>query len=285
MGVTHTCSRALVGVQTLTKSRSFIAALMCLVAIPASAASLSLSWWEENPWADPDRGFNWYPDPREELPPEKAKPEEKKPKTIYEMTTLEEVKKELERLKGEAVINPTEKNVLSFLRAQNYVMDKASLFADVSRRVVWANPDVNYAARSPTASFARDKEKERTDVKRNENLKALAETHAIVFFARSDCDFCHDQAPVMRAFGTRTGIPILAISLDGKPIPYFPEAKPDNGIAMMASGGNGIQIVPAIFLVDRKTQQMTPLGTGVIAAEDLAERIRVVTTTTPGQEF
>ena len=122
---------------------------MCLVAIPASAASSSLSWWEENPWADPDRGFNWYPDPREELPPEKAKPEEKKPKTIYEMTTLEEVKKELERLKGEAVINPTEKNVLSFLRAQNYVMDKASLFADVSRRVVWANPDVNYAARSP----------------------------------------------------------------------------------------------------------------------------------------
>ena len=92
---------------------------MCLVAIPASAASSSLSWWEENPWADPDRGFNWYPDPREELPPEKAKPEEKKPKTIYEMTTLEEVKKELERLKGEAVINPTEKNVLSFLRAQN----------------------------------------------------------------------------------------------------------------------------------------------------------------------
>lgn len=269
----------------MIKRRLFIAALSCFLAIPNLAAPLSQPWWEENPWSDPDRGFHWYPDPKEDIPPEKIKPEEKKPKTIYEMTTLEEVKKELERLKGEAVINPTEKNVLTFLRAQNYVMDKASMFADVSRRVVWANPDVNYAARSPTANFARDKAKGRTDVKRNENLKALAETHALVFFARSDCDFCHDQAPVMRAFGQRTGIPILTISLDGKPIPGFPDAKPDNGIAMMASGGNGIQIVPAIFLVDRKTQQMTPLGTGVIAAEDLAERIRVVTTTTPGQEF
>ena len=53
----------------------------------------------------------------------------------------------------------------------------------------------------------------------------------------------------------------------------------------MASGGNGIQTVPALFLVDRKTQQMIPLGVGVMAADDLSERIRVLTTTTPGQEF
>ena len=100
MGVIHTCSRAPVGVPTLTKFRFFVAALIGLVAIPASAASLSQPWWEENPWADPDRGFHWYPDPKEELPPEKAKPEEEKPKTIYEMTTLEEVKKELALLMG-----------------------------------------------------------------------------------------------------------------------------------------------------------------------------------------
>lgn len=274
----------------MTRVKQALAAIGCLLAFCAQAQAYTQSgagniWWEESPWIDPDRGFNWYPDPREEIkPPEKKKPEEK-PKTIYEMTTLDEIKKELERLKGAAVVNPTEKNVLAFLKAQNFVMDKSSMFADVSRRVVWANPEVNYSARSPTVNFARDKEKSRTETKRSENLRALSETHGILFFARSDCDFCHDQAPVLKAFSKSSGMPVLTVTLDGKPIPMFPDAKPDNGISMLASNGNGIQIVPAIFLIDRKTQQMIPLGTGVVAGEELAERIRVLTTTKPGQEF
>ena len=243
------------------------------------------SWWDDTPWAQPDRGFNWYPDPAAAKPEKKSEKPEQKPKTIYEMTTLEEIQKELARLKGEAVVNPSEQNVLNFLRAQNYVMDKASLFADVSRRVVWANPEVNYAARSPVANFSRDMQKNRVDLKREQNLKALSETHGILFFARSDCDFCHDQAPVLKAFSAKTGVPILTISLDGRPIPMFPDAKPDNGISMLASGGNGIATVPAIFLIDRKTQQTIPLATGVVAGEELAERIRVITTTKPGEEF
>lgn len=272
----------------MRKATILLAAVSCLFAFSAQAATSDgkpVSWWEETPWADPDRGFNWYPDPKEEIRQQEKKKAEEKPKTIYEMTTLDEIKKELDRLKGEAVVNPTEKNVLAFLKAQNFVMDKASMFADVSRRVVWANPEVNYSARSPTVNFARDRAKSRTDAKRDENLKNLAETHGILFFARSDCDFCHDEAPILKAFSLKTGMPVLTVSLDGKAIPMFPDAKPDNGISMLASNGNGIQTVPAMFLIDRKTQQMIPLGTGVIASEELAERIRVMTMTTPGQEF
>lgn len=272
----------------MRRASILLAAVSCLFAFAVHAApndSRPASWWDENPWADPDRGFNWYPDPKEEIKPQEKKKAEEKPKTIYEMTSLDEIKKELDRLKGEAVVNPTEKNVLAFLKAQNFVMDKASMFADVSRRVVWANPEVNYSARSPTVNFARDRAKSRTDTKRDENLKSLSETHGILFFARSDCDFCHDEAPILKAFSIKTGMPVLTVSLDGKPIPMFPDAKPDNGISMIASSGNGIQTVPAVFLIDRKTQKMIPLGTGVIASEELAERIRVLTMTTPGQEF
>jgi conjugal transfer pilus assembly protein TraF len=269
----------------LRNFKYFLAAIGCLVAFGASATSPA-TWWNDNPWADPDRGFNWYPpDPVDEVKPEEKKPPEEKPITIYQMTKMEDIKKELDRLKNEAVINPSEKNVLIFLQANNWMMDKASLFADTARRVVWGNPDVNYAARSPTANFALTKVNDRMQVKRQEVLKNLSETHGILFFARSDCAFCHDMAPVLKSFSQNTGLPILAVSLDGRPIPMFPDAKPDNGIAMMASGGNGIQTVPALFLVDRKTQQMIPLGVGVMAADDLSERIRVLTTTTPGQEF
>ncbi len=263
--------------------KTILVAFGCLLAFGASANQTD-TWWDESPWADPERGFNWYPDPKDLVKPEEKKPEEK-PKTIYEMTTLEEVQKELARIKGVAVVNPTEANVLEFLRAQNFVMDKASKFADVSRRVVWANPDVNYAARSSVANFSRSNDRDRMDKKRDNVLKGVAETHGILFFARSDCPYCHDQAPVLKAFSKASGIPILTVSLDGRPIPMFPDAKPDNGISMMASNGNGIQTVPAMFLIDRKTQQMIPIGTGVVAGDELAERIRVLTSTTPGSEF
>lgn len=43
--------------------------------------------------------------------------------------------------------------------------------------------------------------------------------------------------------------------------------------------------MPALYLIDRKTQKVTPLGTGVVAGEELAERIRVMTMTKPGEEF
>ena len=101
------------------------------------------------------------------------------------MTTLEEIKKELERIKGVAVVNPTKENVLEFLRAQNFVMDKSAVFADVSRRVAWANPDVNYSSRSPVASFARGNERDRINAKRSQLLNDLSKTHALLYFARS----------------------------------------------------------------------------------------------------
>lgn len=274
----------------MRNSQQILFAVGCLLSAAAYAntsdiPSTEKSWWDDTPWNQPDRGFNWYPDPREEKKEQKTSKPEEKPQTIYEMTKLEDIQKELVRIKGEAVVNPTEKNVLAFLKAQNWVMDKASLFADVSRRVVWATPEVNYAARSPVANFARDKAKARTDTQREQNLKSLAETHALLFFARSDCDFCHDQAPILKGFSARSGMPILAISLDGKPIPVFPDAKPDNGISMLASGGNGVQVVPAVYLIERRTQRMIPVGTGVMASEEIAERIRVLTVTKPGEEF
>jgi len=244
------------------------------------------TWWDKSPWEEPDRGFNWYPDPLDPKPQQKKEPDPPtKPKTIYEMTSLEEIKKELERIKGDAVVNPTEEKVLAFLRAQNWVMDKASLFADVSRRAVWRNPDVNYAARSPVANFAVQNARQRQIQERKDTLKELAATHGILYFARSDCNFCKDQSPVLKAFSLSTGMPVLTISLDGGPISMFPDAKKDNGISLLASQGNGIQTVPAVFLVNRTTKEMTPLGTGVIASDDIAERIRVITKTTPGQEF
>lgn len=263
-----------------------------LIAIPALAALLisqaavavsdtasSKSWWDDTPWQNPDRGFNWYPP---DAPPKKT---EAKPKSIKDMKTMEALQKELARLKDLAIMQPTPSNVRDYLEAQTYVMDKSSVFADVARRVVWATPSVDYNNRSPTATFAQLSKK---DIRRDAQQQTLAELsrdYGLMFFFRSDCPYCHQQAPVLRLLERQYGMPVLGVSMDGGTLPQFPDARRDNGISMTVSNGQGIQMVPALFLVHRETRQAVPIGSGALAIDDIVERIRVLTRTQPGQEF
>lgn len=81
------------------------------------------------------------------------------------------------------------------------------------------------------------------------------------------------------------GIQVMAISLDGGPIPMFPDAKRDDGICQMLTGGAGVPTVPAIFLVNRDPRKRSRLVRVWMPGEELAERVRILTKTKPGQEF
>lgn len=239
------------------------------------------SWWDDTPWKDPERGFNWYP-PDQPKPQKDAKA---KPKSIKEMTTLEEIQKELTRLKDLAVLQPTQANVLAFLDAQQWTMDKSSIFADVARRTVWQNPQVDYNNRSPVANFALTAKRDMRRQEQAQTLAELASDYGLMFFFRSDCAYCHQQAPVLRMLEARYSLPVMAVSLDGGGIEHFPDARRDNGISMMVSGGQGIQHVPSLYLVQRESKAAIPIGSGVLAMDEIVERIRVLTRTKPGQEF
>lgn len=253
--------------------------------VSAFATSPSTTWWDSNPWGNENRGFHWYPDPIlpevQKEPPRAPSP----PPSYREMKTLEDVRKEIERLKNIAILDPTEENVLTWLEANNWVMDKSSVFADTARRVAWANPHVDYNNRQTTVNTALSDYRSARREDFRKNIADLAENHGIFFFYRSDCRFCHQQAPILKLLEAQYGIKVMAISMDGGPIPNFADAVPDNGISYVVSGGQGVSTVPAIFLVKRDTRESVPIGTGIIAADDIVERIWILTQTQPGDEF
>jgi hypothetical protein len=65
----------------------------------------------------------------------------------------------------------------------------------------------------------------------------------------------------------------------------FPTARPDNGISRFVTNGEGIRTVPALFLVSNVDKSVTPVGAGALAGDEIVERIRVLTTTKPGDEM
>jgi conjugal transfer pilus assembly protein TraF len=260
-------------------------------ATPASDAKPAQNWWNQDVWADPDRGFNWYPPdrpkPRQQpraTPEPKPQPEARRP-SIRELRDFDAVDAELKRLRAQAVFDPTQKNVLEYLQAQEYVISRGSFFADVARRVTWQNPEVDANSKHSIATYSATSKRERTTEQREKTLAELSRDHGLLFFYRSDCPYCHDMAPVLRAFSDQIGMQVLAVSMDGGPMPQFPNARRDNGVSRMVTQGEGIRRVPALYLVSNDTKTVQLVGTGALARDEIAERIRVLTRTRPGEEM
>ena len=131
-----------------------IVALTCVLGMPVGAQAQIqrtedveiVPWWDRSIWENPERSYPWYP-------PERAMPSPAEPsqsttvperrKGLRELTSTKEIREELDRLRDQAVINPTKENVKTYLEAQQYVMDKGSVFADVARRVVWETAELD----------------------------------------------------------------------------------------------------------------------------------------------
>jgi len=249
----------------------------------ASEPAGGAPWWERSIWENPERAYQWYP-PEAIAPPvapapASALPEPRKP--IRELATTREIREALEHLKDEAVINPTRASVRAYLEAQQYVMEKGSAFADMARRVVWETAELDYSLRRPTNARAIQRFTAERREARERAIARLAAGNGLFFFFRGDCPYCHELAPILRTLQDVHGIEIFPVSLDGGVLPEFPQAYPDNGISRVLE----VTQVPALFLSSKTERRVQPIGYGVIGAEEILERMYVLTQLRPGEDF
>ena len=274
--------------------RSTVLSLVFAVtAFHAAAQSSSGSWWDERPWNHPDRGFNWYPPDQPPSPPKVKSAEEpasspkgeRAARKLEEIRSLAELKDEVAWRKEHAIMNPSRESLRAYLEAQKFSMDKSAYFADVWRRTIWQSPDLDYNAKFPTTNSVAIADRPVKQAQRQATLAELGKDYGLVFFFRSDCRYCEMQAPVLKLFAQSFKMSVLAVSMDGGAIAQFPEAKLDNGISRVVSGGEGVNTVPALYLVSRDKKRVMAVGVGVLAADEIAERIRVLAGTQPGEEL
>ena len=151
----------------------------------------------------------------------------------------------------------------------------------VWRRVVWQNPELDYAQRHPSNNTAARIHQEGREAGVDAQLAALAKDHGLIFFFRSDCPYCHAMAPTVRMLAQKYGIEVLGVSIDGVGLPDFPS--PRDGRAHAAAWG--VERVPALFIGSRKTGERAPVGFGVMSFTEIANRLFVLTGTKPGENF
>ena len=233
-------------------------------------------------WSDTWRGWHFYEDPALEQDQKPALPVPAKsipssslavPAKAPELVEFERLQKTLEDTRNIAIMRPTEANVRRYMELESQVVARASYFADVAQRVAWATPELDPTLQGRPVNAKALEVFEQTElVDRSRAIADLGQNHVLFFFYRSDCPYCHAFAPTLEAFQARHGIQVVAISVDGGPMPGFPNARQDNGIATTLK----VNQVPAVFLAQPFTGKITPIGFGVLSESQLLERIAVV---------
>lgn len=223
------------------------------------------------------QGWHWYFNPLEENPEPPVIEQPKEPLVELKaepdpLQELEAIQVELKMRRAQAVLNPTPDNIVRYIKYQKeMVLDKASYFAEQYRRLVWMIPELNYQLQRPVNHSAKQLWSQQQDFKVDEALKQLSQQWGVFFFFRSDCPYCHKFAPMVQLLKEQYGFTVMAVSLDGKPIPGFPNPMIDQG--QFSHINQGQSVVPALVAVDPKTGRVQPISYGLVSLEGLKQRL------------
>ena len=237
-------------------------------------------------FTDKQRGWFWYevqPEPvlkrKPEPEPRKAAPSlpaiaETQPKPITpaepEPLTSAWLRKNMETYLNKAIDEPSHENVAAFYYLQRVMMDKAERFTNAARYVVMSDPQLDETVRRPVATYAANEANHQASLMADRALKDIAGLAGILFFFRSDCPYCHVQAPILSMLEKTYGFKIYPVSLDEQAMPngLFGNFKLDQGQAAFLR----VEQTPALFLM-KPPRQIVPLSQGALSLEELTCRI------------
>ena len=92
------------------------------------------------------------------------------------------------------------------------------------------------------------------------------------------------SARCLRAFAKRHDLDVLAVSITGEALEGWPEAVAGQRPRRPARA-RWSSPVPALVLYDTATKRVLPVGFGVLAEDQMAERIFALTALEPGHDY
>ena len=268
--------------RTVTRA---VAAIGIWAALGASAAGGEWRSWCADEGSGASLGWHFYCD-RQEGNEEQVLPQAPPPSVGDERSATEriqEMRRALEEARAEAILNPTRENVTAYLWLQQETLQRAAAFSDAFRRTVWATPELDYTLRRPVGALAKQVWSDGRRQARDAALARLGERYGLIYLGHAGCAGCKVFGPLLRAFAQRHNLDVLAVSLTGEALEGWPEAVADQGRAARLGLGNAP--VPALVLFDTNTKRVLPVGFGVMAEDQMADRIFALTSLEPGHDY
>lgn len=196
---------------------------------------------------------------------------------------LEAITGELRELKARAILEPTAPNITAYIRFQREQLDRASLFSDVWQRAIWQDPSLDYTLERPVGTLAKRAWSDARHAERDDVMRKLSQRYGLFYFFAASCGACEVMSPIVRSVAQTWRIELRAISTDGGPSKHFERYTVETN--QRARLGLEPRITPAVVLWDSRALRAIPIGYGVMSADELQDRIYLLTTKEPGRDY
>lgn len=210
----------------------------------------------------------------------KAKPQVPPPNAVSQ---LDAITAELRELKARAILEPTNENVTAYVRFQRAQLDRASLFSDVWQRAIWQDPDLDYTLQRPVSTLGKRQWQDARTSERNNVMQNLGRRYGLFYFFAQSCGACEVMSPIVQSVAGTWSITVRAISTDGGPSRHFRNYTVET--TQRSKMGLEPKITPAVVLWDAELRRAIPIGYGVMSADELLDRIYLLTTKEAGRDY
>ncbi|RZI47517.1 conjugal transfer protein TraF [Rickettsiales endosymbiont of Peranema trichophorum] len=221
-------------------------------------------------YKDKKRGWHWYESKPKDMPKESTQ-------SSVELTptdVINTIRKDAENKLHRAIVEPTEKNIIDYIKAQEKIGNRSVKFSKAWQRVIYKHPELDRTLRHPTSSNALHISRQEESARKRRKIRTLSHEYGLMYFFRGDCQYCKGFAKVVRDFATFYDWKVMGIQMGEVGLAEFRDAKLDNGI----SRNLGITVVPALIAVHPRTGSMIPLAFGYVSEDEIEDRVDALIT-------
>jgi conjugal transfer pilus assembly protein TraF len=219
-----------------------------------------------NYYADHEVGWFWYDDPKEVI--------QDHPKTPTTVSTdpnviVNTAKQKISTALNQAIVSPTVENISKYIELQEAMGARAETISEVWQQALLKRPDLNYSLKHPTNNVALQVYHEEESRGKEAAIAIFAKKTGLFFFYKSTCPYCKRFAPILKNFATRYGITVIPVTMDGIPLPEFPDSRSDSGQSKKFQ----VTVTPSLYAVNPYNQKAYPVAYGLTSETELRENI------------
>lgn len=217
-------------------------------------------------YADHEVGWFWYDDPKEVVT---EHPVDQSPVASDPNVAVNNAKQKINTALNQAIVSPTVENVGKYIALQEALSERAEKISTLWQQALLNRPELNYSLKHPTNNVALQVYHEQESKDKESAISAFAQKSGLFFFYRSTCPYCKRFAPILKTFAEHYGITIVPITMDGIPLPEFPDSKRDSG----QSAKFNVEVTPSLFAVNPYTQKAYPVAYGLTTESELRDNL------------
>lgn len=205
----------------------------------------------------------------ETIKSEKRKNNKKKDLTQKEAASkIKEIQEDLEEKRFLAILEPTQKNLESFLSTQEKSINLAKNFSTNWQKALAFNPHLDPRASKPISYAGNLIYKKDRDEQKNSLFLERLKQYELLFFYTENCPYCDLMFSTLSQV---KGIKIKPVSMDNSD--KYPESTPYFSLGIDVP----ITMTPYIWAFDKKKKNIKPICAG---AKDLDDFKRIFLTIT-----